>query len=296
MLATLTGRASSLDETMCSIYQPVPFEEERFRDLHIERVLKDDSFRVSHMQGTLLEERKYTRTTIQWLKSIEPNSSLYFFCLIDLVRITQATLKRIYSPKTFAWQWPEMERQITMYNAKLDLWLSRVPDAFQFHNINPPLQSQPRFLPQRAGLALHYYSARISVCRPCMTSLTRHHTSPHNQTAVFRDKTALMCVRAALDLIEILPEDPDVRWLFWAFPWWSALHYIMQGSIIFLLYLTAKFPQRNGKNSDDHDPSMSSVGNSVKKSLRWLHDLAKTGVAARRAYEYLDSFVRKIAP
>jgi hypothetical protein len=296
LLAVVTGRTSFMDESMCSIYQPAPFEEEQFNDVHILQLLRDDSFRLSHMQGTLFEKRRNTRTTIQWLKSIEPNSSLYFFCLIDLVRIAQATLKHIYSPKIFARQWSEIERQITMYNAKLDLWLSRVPDAFQFNNINPPLRSQPRFLQQRAGLAVHYYSARITVCRPCMTSLTRQHSAPHNQMSLFKDKTALMCVRAALELIEILPEDPDTTWLFWAVPWWSALHYIMQASIIFLLYLTAELSHEDGNKGDNNDLSLSSVAKAVKKSVCWLHELAKTGVAARRAYEFLDSFVRHIAP
>lgn len=292
----VTGRSSFMDESVCSVPQPAPFEEERFGDGEVLQLLMDDSFRLSHMQGTLLEKKRYTRSTIQWLKSIEPNNSLYFFCLIDLVRISQATLKHIYSPKIFARQWSEIERQITLYNAKLDLWLSRVPNAFQFNTINPPLRSQPNFLRQRAGLALHYYSARITVCRPCMTSLTKQHSTPRTQTSQFQDKTALMCVRAALELIEILPEDPDTAWLFWAIPWWSALHYIMQASIIFLLYLTAKFSQHSAKKSGNGELNMSSVGNAVKKSVRWLHDLAKTGVAARRAYEFLDSFVRHIAP
>jgi hypothetical protein len=285
-----------MDENIFSIYQPMPFEEERFDDVEILQLFKDESFRLVHMQGTLFEKSRNTHTTMEWLNSIEPNHSLYFFYLIDLIRITQAALNHIYSPKISSKRWSDIEHRITMYNTKLDVWLSKVPSAFQFNDAGPPLRTQSSFLQGRVSLALRYYSARITVCRPCMTSLSRHHSEPQGHITQFRDETALTCVQSALSLVAILPEDPDPRWLFWAAPWWSALHYVMQANIIILLYLSAKSSPENKRIGERIDVTMPTVLAAVKKSMRWLHSLAMTSVAARRAYEFCDNFVQRIAP
>lgn len=123
-----------------------------------------------------------------------------------------------------------------------------------------------------------------------MASLSEPNLDPESHKSRFRDETALTCVRSALSLVTILPEDPGTGLS--PLPWWGALHYVMQASIILLLYLSGKSSRGILEMEEGFDLNMSSVLAAVKKSVLWLYGLAKTGLAARRAFRFCESFVR----
>jgi hypothetical protein len=51
---------------------------------------------------------------------------------------------------------------------------------------------------------------------------------------------ATTCVESAQQMLDILPEEPDVNWLFEVLPWWCVLHYVMQSATIIMVELFAR--------------------------------------------------------
>lgn len=342
LLTSMHGRASCIGEGLCSVPPPLPFEEEFFEQPEISRLLQDRAFREAQLRPTLFETPSQLQSGPTWMADCKPCPALFFYHLTDLALISQAVLNKIYSIEGIRESSSVTEYRLQKYSLRMDRWLAKVPPPYQFtvpkagpwHLNHAQLDDENApFARERVCLAMNYYSARVILCRPCLsqTHSSRPANSPPvqdaNHRAKLRTDMATDCLQAACSLISVLPDNPDIAWLVRVTPWWSVLHFIMQATTALLLSLSfVCFPDQtnlpssssstsnSGSKSNTKSASVSgsdpSIPNALalldtdietviaqsKKALRSIHTLAHVDPAARRAFVLCDGVMRKLAP
>lgn len=318
LLTAITGRVSCVGENLSATPLPLPYEEEAFGRPDVLPLLQDSSLRMTRLKLTLLQSEEESRADVSWLPSCEPSPSLYFHCIVDLATITQSIINKVYSIQGLRERSSQVEQRIRRYSSILDMWLSKVPEAYRFTSgsgdqLDLPKERSAPWMRERISLAMSYYSARITLCRPCLTHTglgpgvaspdpavppsARAGSRRNSGSRVhFNTSMALTCVRSARSLLCCLPPKPDIAWLTTMTPWWCIMHYIMQSTTAILLHLSS-LPSRS-----DDDPmhqlaaDVEATARETKKALRWLHHMAFKYPAARRAFRQCNSIVRRIAP
>ena len=295
-IAALTGRVSCASEGLSSVPMPIPYEEDGFDDPTVLHLFQDISLRHIVLKPTLFQSDEDSRSHGVWLEQCPPSPSLYFYCLVDLVFITQAVIGKVYSIEGIRERSGQIEQRIRKYGIKLDNWLAKVPSVYRFtanggreaisdfnlfsgsgvDRLDDPDGGDSDHKRERFSLAMHFYSAKITLCRPCLTHANSRTETPcpsHTTTAAssttitaaatpnasntgnipcdssnesshrsrFRTEMSLSCLRASCALISLLPNEPDVISLTRLSPWWHNLHYIMQATTALVLGL-ARWP------------------------------------------------------
>ncbi|KAJ5982617.1 hypothetical protein N7451_012717 [Penicillium sp. IBT 35674x] len=117
----------------------------------------------------------------------------------------------------------------------------------------------------------------------------------------FGNATAKACVDAALALISVFPDTPDMEWLLTTTPWCSVLHLMMQAVTILLIQLSvgpvevmATHGTQSGQGEDCTAENPNVVLEASKKIIRWLHCLAEQDASARRAFKICNGFIHRI--
>lgn len=83
-------------------------------------------------------------------------------------------------------------------------------------------------------------------------------------------------MHVARSVLGLLPDEPDIPWLYEYCPWWSILHYIMQSSTILMVSLASQLELGSVRLEETvHD---------IKKACRWLREMSRTDEFARRAW------------
>ncbi|KAJ5496261.1 hypothetical protein N7463_008248 [Penicillium fimorum] len=324
LLASMTGRASCISEGLCSVPTPLPYEEETFDQPEAKRLLQDPALREAQLRATLFESSSQYHSP-SWVTTCPPCPSLFFNFLVDLNLITHALMNKVCSIEGLRKGPSQLEYHIQKFALQMDRWLSKLPSFYQFtvpntgpwhlnhhqlDNLSAP------FVRERVCLAMHYYSSRIILCRPCLSHI--HHSSQTGEITArgkLRTEIATHCLQASCTLISILPEDPNMVWLARAAPWWSVLHFLMQATTAILLGLsycsgvhTSSSPDHTNSLPSPTTPSqagtypplletdLSTAIRAARKALAWLHATASIDPAARRAFLLCDGIVRKIAP
>ncbi|KAJ5807606.1 hypothetical protein N7447_011062 [Penicillium robsamsonii] len=328
LLASMTGRASCVGEGLCSIPTPLPYEEEAFDQPDAKRLLQDPALREARLRATLFESPSQYHSP-SWVTTCPPCPSLFFNFLVDLNLITQALMNKVYSIEGLRKGPSQVEHQVQKFALQMDRWLSKLPSFYQFtvpdaspwHLSHHQLDNHSApFIRERVCLAMHYYSSRIILCRPCLSHIhqtPRHASQTGENTArgKLRTEMATHCLQASCTLISILPEDPNIAWLARTAPWWSILHFVMQATTALLLGLShcsgahaSSSPDRPNPLPSPTTPSqagtypllletdLSTAIGAARKALAWLHTTAFVDPAARRAFLLCDGIVRKIAP
>ncbi|KAJ5338940.1 hypothetical protein N7452_005668 [Penicillium brevicompactum] len=299
LLTSMTGRASCVSENLCSVPPPLPCEEESFSQPEAERLFQDPNLRESQLTPTLFESSTQFESPA-WISSCAPCPSLFFNYLVDLNLITHALMNKT---RPLARQTPPFY-QFTL------------PEAGPWHlNHNNLDDLSAPFVRDRVCLAMSYYSARITLCRPCLThihtqsSQIRSPESSGTPRARSRADTATECLQASCAMISIFPDDPSMSWLARTAPWWGVLHYLMQATSALLLGLS--YCSHARMKSPDATPGspatppvypplletdMSTAINSARKAMQWLHIMASVDPAAKRAFVLCEGIVKSIAP
>ncbi|KAJ5981738.1 hypothetical protein N7522_013366 [Penicillium canescens] len=343
LLTSVTGRASSVSESICSVPSPFPCEEETFEHPEAKRLFQDPTLRETHLRPTLFEASNQLDLP-SWTKACPPCPSLFFHNLVDLSLLTQALMNKVYSIEGLRQGPSRLEYHVQKFGLKMDRWLAKLPPAYQFslpdtgpwHLNHPQLDDLAvPFVRERVCLAMNYYSARITLCRPCLTHIhtntqARSSASPSSNSDLssrtkLRIEMATHCLQASCALISVLPESPNLPWLACTAPWWSVLHFIMQATTALLLGLSYRSynsglqpqaqaqEQSQSKPSDPLTPGTPSSGPgmaypllletdlgtaiaSAKKAMLWIHATSQVDMAARKAFVLCENVVKKIAP
>lgn len=198
-IAGLTGRVSCAGESLSSVPLPVPYDEEYFDRPDVLKLFQDISLRQKYLKPTLFQSDEESRAHGEWLEKCGPSPSSFFFCSVDLVFITQAILNKVYSIEGIRERSGQIEQRIRKYGIKLDNWLSKVPSIYRFTTtggreaLNEDINSlatngfagsgnkereKERSSRERFSLAMHFYSCKITLCRPCLTHANARNIAP----------------------------------------------------------------------------------------------------------------------
>ena len=285
----MTGRPTSFSETDCTAPAPLPLEEDSFignnvpkpRDVAMLRRLSNDEswhaamFPVDSLSPTSPLERKQV---------VAPCSALCFGYHTRLSVFANEVLNRLYRADAMSKSWADVQSTIATLNSKIEKWRSDLPNVFDFTK----KQRDQQFVRQRMSLGFFYYSILTIINRPCLCRIDRKIPNQSGKAKDFNRETAMKCVHAARDMLEMLPQEPNSVGLYTVAPWWCLVHYFMQAATVLMLELSFRA---------DHMPNeVEEIFDSAKKATDWLRSLSEEDEAARRAWSLCDEIMHKVAP
>lgn len=300
LLGNMTGRPTCVVDGASTVPLPLPFEEDRFQDEGVAGLLNDISRRNTLFRNTesrfnalqpaggssepfITPHPSQPSESNEWLHSIEPNDSLYFFYSTDLTMLAKDILSKLYTNKSTQTPWPEIIQTIMDLQRKINMWFSNLPECYNF----TIQQHMHIYRKEKLRLAMLFYSSKILLTRPCLCRLSRREV----QSRKSKDESiaiATECVESARMMLEQLPDEPDAISLNKSSPWWCLIHYLMQATTVLLLELSFR---------SKHVPYQAGiVAVSAKKAILWLHELSKYSATSQRAWVLCDDFARRLAP
>jgi hypothetical protein len=295
VLQEITGRPPNISETFSTTPLPIPYREEDFSDGTILHLITNSSIRntlisplvsfsgdanyttsddsLDHAQSASLdsdEQRSNDHATRIVRAGVTPNDSLYFLYAVDLGHLMRKVIETQYAPGLPRRPWAEMEIKISRLNESVDHWLLRLPGEFDFTERN----NVRSFAYQRISLGFRFYATKIVICQPCLRYLAyRSDTSCSSIDAC--DAMAAVCVQAACQMLDLVPDEIDMDWFYRTTPWWSVLHYIMRSMTVLLVELFTRT-----------EPGASKAGQLVKqirKALSWLQAMSLKDPSSKKA-------------
>lgn len=291
LIASMNGRVSGVNENLCAVALPIPIEQTDFEQLDMQSIFANEEQRESRLRATLFENSAQLQSREKpWASHLQPSPSLFFFYLVDLSLITQAILNRIYSLEDVRSGTTKTEYQLEKFVLRMDRWLYKLADCYQFvvsdaspwHINHAQLDDESHpYVRERVCLALNYYSARVTLYRPCLISQTFHtddstnnsntSVSPSRDPPRAKPKAEITahCLQAACSLISIFPDKIDITWLARIAPWWSVLHFLMQATTALLLSLSyCSIPDCSSSSpgSTNHNSSASASASSPEST------------------------------
>jgi hypothetical protein len=73
-------------------------------------------------------------------------------------------------------------------------------------------------------LETEYWSTKILLTQPCLQRFGRRIENQSDTSAKFDLDAAQACVTAALEIVRLLPTQPDARSIYMTGPWWAIVH------------------------------------------------------------------------
>ncbi|EED13436.1 C6 transcription factor, putative [Talaromyces stipitatus ATCC 10500] len=289
ILGNMTGRPLNLERDFCTTPLPVPFEEHEYTDQKVIRIMTDHKIRNSLLGHVITRPVGETPATVDAqsvrnaMEILKPNMTLYFVCYVDLTRIIRETVETLYAPEIVQNSARDAETAITDANAKLDTWLSKLPAGFRISEDEGGVAHDRYSL----GLALHYYSAKMLACKPCLHYFNKPPSSTLSSSGddTFYTRIAASCVQAACRMLDLFPAEFDGTWLNQLAPWWCMLHYTVQATAVLLIV----FPL--------HPPG--SIPNAARQALEkaasWLNEMARRDLASQRACTVCGALLAKLS-
>ncbi|KAF1963092.1 hypothetical protein CC80DRAFT_105298 [Byssothecium circinans] len=250
-LSVITGRPSIIVDGSCSVPLPIPLPSDEIDDDTdgLRWMSRPDSSGSGSSKG-------------------DANSGSFIKAIAQMAIITQSILSGVYSAATMVRTPLAVQQDIIELGRRLDNWVSTLPTDFNFQIERP--HAQP-FFRERTLLAFQFYSGRILLTRPCLGGLGQQDNDPNEES--FLRQMAGICVDAAKAQLDLLPDKPEVVFVFENGPWWTIVHYLMQALAAILLALSYS---SLGRSYD------SSLAVYAKKTIRWLRTL--NDPVASRAY------------
>lgn len=284
-LSIITGRPSVIVDSCCSVPLPVPFSEQQIAE---NANLIDASRRSSLASNISLIASSHTFSSDNRLGGdsgrsppkigvAEPNTASYFRAVVQMCIVTQSILTSLYSAATLIRSPGDIQQDIVRIGERIDIWAQKLPVEFNFQNPqNHVAMSNNVTFRQRTILAFQFCNAKILLTRPCLSGLGKAEKE-HVEAAVsssFSRRMAGICVDAAKMELDLLPDQPQPRFVYEFGPWWTLVHHLMQALAVFLLALSYS-PATQQDNLVLADYCL--------KIIRWLH--AMEDLQAERAHQ-----------
>lgn len=283
ILSTITGRPSVGAEVYCSTTLPLPIAATDIDEAIIEARFGQRPGWTSIYTRSEVEESHTpkTSTTVPNIENEPANAGTFLTSTIKLGMLSNDVLTRLYSPNLVTKSWKDIQQSIVQMLEGLDVWLLSLPKG-----LNPFKNTASAYLMQqeRNILKIYYYSTKILICRPCLCRLDRRIRSQTESSDNFNRKVAGECVSAAKSIAACLPDDMAVwnKEIYRIFPWWTAVHYVMQAIAILLLEACYEVEELD-------------ILPALKKLVRWLRALKTSNGTANRAYTIIVDLLRKLA-
>lgn len=297
-LGIMTGRATCILDAVCTSPLPVPFEEDHLSEPAAVEMLNDSTLRDERINRVMASAwvrlmplnpaggKDATDTSHErdnsWVKSLPFNFGLCHLYYCDLAVISQEIVNKVYSVDCVMVPWAHIENRIGELRSRCDLWYSSLPPSLDFTRTN---DEGPDILRSKLALAFLYYSARITLGRPCLCRRDAQ-KSPGEKTTFSHDM-AVFALESAVRMLDLIPDETDAVQLYGIAPWWCILHYLMQAATVLLLEISfgcVHMPEDEQKFVQQ-----------AKKAGRWLHAMSEHSIASRRAWQLCDLSLRRLA-
>ncbi|CAG8069491.1 unnamed protein product [Penicillium salamii] len=281
LVCVMTGRMPRMQREHCTTPLPVPYPEESFWDEQVMAIIQDSQARAS-LVGSFLSNPSaaagqpdlglghpvspHQRLSPGQRLRLNVSSCLLFS--IDLATVMRAAIDMLYTPEAAKRSGTELEQAMISLNNTADNWYARLPAAYHFTDTTSDLA----IARQRTSLAFQYYSTKLVISQPALRFHTLDEISPHP----VHGRMGAICFSVAAQMVDILPNDPNVTWLLSCSPWWCALHYLTQSTVVLitqLLMWNAAWSQLSTNPLDR-----------IEKVLRWLSELSTRDAAFERAW------------
>lgn len=305
-LCSLTGRINSIIEDHVTTPLPVPYEEDDFESEAASGLLKMDkqqgernpssSRSPSILSSTPSTERSkslskpdFSRTPstddseLAWAKNVPPSGALYFLHLVQLTRLTQGIFHQLYTPGAIRGSWKHIQNVIGELQQHLDNWYKQLPVAFDFKRD----QRDRDYYEHRLSLGFFYYGTTITINRPTLCRLDRKMPGQSKESNEFNSSAAARCLEAAIEMMALIPDEPNAVGLNRVGPFWSLLHWMMQACTVLMLELSFRayhMPQE-----------AENILEVAKKAVRWIHNLGEEDPSAAKAWKFCNSMLRDAA-
>ena len=300
----MTGRPTSFSETDCNAPAPLPLEEDSFSgtdpsnppNLVLLRSLSSQGPRqteggVSTPSSTGYSSKfkmspvgSISPASQERMQVIAPCNALYFKYHTALSNFTNEVLTRLYRANGMSKSWADVQSTIATLNSKLEKWRAELPNVFDFTK----RQRDQQFVRQRMSLGFSYYSILVIINRPCLCRIDRKIANLSGKAQDFNRETAMKCVHAPRDMLEMLPQEPNAIGLYKVAPWWCLVHHLVQAATVLMLELSFR---------SDHMPNeVEEIFDSTKKAIDWLRSLSQVDEAAKRAWSLCNEMFHKVAP
>ena len=299
LLGIMTGRATCILDGICTTPLPLPFEEDQLHEPPAAEMLNDTHLRddrinkvmssawVRHMPLNPTGGKQATHTSHvrdnSWIRSQSVNSGLCHLYYCDLAVVAQEIVNKVYSVDCVMVPWAHIENRIGELRSRIDFWLTSLPPALDFTRKE---DEGPDRLRYKLTLAFHYYSARITLGRPCLCRRdARQKISTEKST--FSHDMAVMTLESAKLMLDLIPDEPNATQLYDISPWWCVLHYLMQAATVILLELSF-----GCVHMPEEERNFIML---AKKAIRWLYCMSEHSIASRRAWQLCDISLRRLA-
>ena len=304
----MTGRPTSFSETDCSAPAPLPLEEDSFSGSHapsphdfvLLRQLSSQDSRQTDGAISIPSSSSYSSSYSSKPKTspvdstppasqerkqrIPPGNALYFSHQTALSNFTNEVLNRLYRADAMSMSWADVQSTIATLNSKLEKWRVELPNVFDFTK----RQRDQQFLRQRMSLGFLYYSTLTIINRPCLCRIDRRVPNQSGKAKDFNRETAMKCVHAPLDMLDMLPQEPNAVGLYTVAPWWCLVHFFVQAATVLMLELSLRSYHMPNEAEEIFD--------SAKKAIDWLRTLSQEDEAAKRAWSLCNEMLYKVAP
>jgi hypothetical protein len=270
-LSIVTGRPSIIVDSCCSVPLPMPMTEEKIL------AQMEAAFQMRKSSLTSLISTPHTgasgpidppRTHVG-LGTTDTNSGSFFTAAVQLSIITQSVLVSLYTTSTIIRSAAENQHEMARLGQRLDQWVLSLPEKLNFQD--PVNDDNMLFSRERTLLEFQLCGARMLLGRPCLNA--QRQTWRGEAEVAFARRMGSSCIEAAKTVIDFLPDELDVRFIYDQCPWWCVIHHLMQAISVLLLGLS--YPA-----STSHDSIRSMT--CVKKAIRWLQTMEDP--TAKRAY------------
>ena len=310
-LGVMTGRPTCFSDEACTTPLPVPLEEDAFQSQHALHLLGGDMQRNARYPGWLHRSPNHfgsatsssdrSRSTskpssasrspptpqqvdVDWAKNVPASPSLYFLHYIQLNKLSQLILSRLYTPSAMQTSWSHIQSVISELDLRVVDWHNNLPSILDFKR----KQRDQNFIQPRMCLGFMFYGTRITVHRPCLCRLDRKMPGQSAKSRDFNRVSATTCIDSAREMLQMLPDEPNAVGLNRIGPWWCILHHLMQATVVLLMELSFRSHHIPVEAEDIFDVA--------KKAVRWLHDLGDESCSARRAWAMCNKMLREAAP
>ena len=308
-LCDMTGRVNCILDDHCTCPLPVPIPEEDFdtplgRKLLSKEHQQGDRAPASNAHtppapsGSGSSSRSgfntkpevsrspsaaQSETTLDWAKDVRPNTGLYFLHLVQISRLMQLAIHRLYSPTAIQARWADMQSRIGELNDQLETWYRKLPAAFDFRRN----QRDKDFIEARLSLGFSYHGVKMIIHRPCLCRLDRKLPAQSARSHEFNHVAAITCVTSAQDQLALIPDVPNAVGFLKVGPWATILHNLVQSVTVLMLEISFR-AHHMPEQADD-------ILESAKKAIRWLHALGDHDLAAARAWRLSITMLHEAA-
>ena len=201
-------------------------------------------------------------------QQLQANASLYLLYSIDLAAVMREAIEILYSPEAGRRSRSDTELAMTSLNSAADNWFARLPATYRFAEA----KDDRAFVRQRTSLAFQYYSTKLVISKPAL----RAHMSGEDSSTGLDTPMAIICLNSAGQMLDLLPNEPNFSWLLGCSPWWCALHYLTQSTVVLITRLLTQNQARASERNESLER--------VQKALRWLNECSVKDPSFKRAW------------